>query len=155
MVGAMNLFETNGAERAAKRAEDIARGTGSDAHVSERENFADIMETVIGVRLDDPSAAATSGEADAVRPREEFAAVLPRAKAPDRLREVCTEMESIFVKQMLSQMKKNVDKSEFLHGGYAEEIFEDMLYDEYAMMISKNSDLGIARQMYEQLSRRA
>jgi hypothetical protein len=155
MVGAMNLFETNGAERAAKRAEDIARGTGSGGQISERENFADIMETVIGVRLDDPTASATSSETVDTRPREAFAAVLPKAKGPDKLREVCTEMESIFVKQMLSQMKKNVEKSEFLHGGYAEDIFEDMLYDEYAMMISKNSDLGIARQMYEQLSRRA
>ena len=70
-----------------------------------------------------------------------------------KLMDTCIEMESIFVKQMLSSMKKNVDKGEFLHGGYAEEIFEDMLYDEYALNMSKNSNMGIAKNLYEELSR--
>lgn len=70
-----------------------------------------------------------------------------------KLMDTCIEMESIFVKQMLSSMKKNVDKGEFLHGGYAEEIFEDMLYDEYALNMSRNSNMGIAKNLYEELSR--
>ena len=70
-----------------------------------------------------------------------------------KLMDTCIEMESIFVKQMLSCMKNNIDKGEFLHGGYAENIFEDMLYDEYALNISKNSNMGIAKSLYEELSR--
>ena len=70
-----------------------------------------------------------------------------------KLMDTCIDMESIFVKQMLSSMKKNVDKGEFLHGGYAEEIFEDMLYDEYALNMSRNSNMGIAKNLYEELSR--
>lgn len=62
------------------------------------------------------------------------------------------EFESVFVKLMLSQMKKSVEKSGLLHGGHAEEIFEDMLYDEYAREMSKNSSLGLAEQIYASLS---
>jgi hypothetical protein len=69
-----------------------------------------------------------------------------------KLWDTCIEMESIFVKQMLGAMKKNVEKGEFLHGGYAEDIFEDMLYDEYATNMSKNADMGLAKTLYTQLS---
>ncbi|MCE9499885.1 MAG: rod-binding protein, partial [Leptospira sp.] len=39
------------------------------------------------------------------------------------------------------------------HGGYAEDIFEDMLYDEYAKNISKTSSVGIAEEIYLSLSK--
>ncbi|HPI13490.1 MAG TPA: rod-binding protein, partial [Spirochaetota bacterium] len=51
--------------------------------------------------------------------------------------------------------RKTVHKGEMLHGGFAEEIFEDMLYDEYALSLSKNSSIGIAGMLYDQLSLRA
>lgn len=63
------------------------------------------------------------------------------------------EFESIFVKMMLNQMKKSIDKSGFIEGGYAEEIFEDFLYDEYAKKISENESLGIAEELYKTLSK--
>ncbi len=64
------------------------------------------------------------------------------------------EMESLLVGNMLKAMRKTVPKNEWLHGGQAEEIFEDMLYDEYAMTLSRNSNLGIARMIYDQLDTR-
>ncbi|HON79382.1 MAG TPA: rod-binding protein [Spirochaetota bacterium] len=72
-----------------------------------------------------------------------------------RLMETCVEMESLLVSQMLKAMRKTVQKNEMFHGGRAEEIFEDMLYDEYALRLSKTSNLGIARTMYDQLSRQS
>ncbi len=77
-----------------------------------------------------------------------------KAKKPvdKRLMKVCIEMESIFVAKMLKEMRKTVHKSELFHGGYAEEIFEDMLYDKYALSLSKNSNLGLAKMLYNQLS---
>jgi Rod binding domain-containing protein len=71
-----------------------------------------------------------------------------------KLMNVCIEMESIFVARMLKEMKKTVPKGEMLHGGYAEEMFEDMLYDEYSMSVSKTSNLGLAKMLYSQLSNR-
>lgn len=75
-----------------------------------------------------------------------------RAQRDDRrLKDACIEMESIFVGKMLKEMRKTVEKTGWIHGGHAEEIFEDMLYDEYAMSLSKNSHLGLADQLYNQL----
>lgn len=76
-----------------------------------------------------------------------------RKKAVDkRLMDACVEMESLFVAKMLKEMRKTVHKGEMLHGGFAEEIFEDMLYDEYALSLSKNSSIGLAKMVYAQLS---
>ncbi len=69
-----------------------------------------------------------------------------------KLFDASVEFESMFVKIMLTQMRKTIEKGELLHGGYAEEIFEDMLYDEYAKEISKNASLGLAEQIYQTLS---
>src|SRR6056297_1958186 len=71
----------------------------------------------------------------------------------DRLKEICSDFQAIFVKQMLDSMRKTVNKSGLLEGGQAEEIFEDMLYDEYAQSISKNGDIGLDDMLYKQLSR--
>ena len=70
-----------------------------------------------------------------------------------KLRKVCMEMESLFVKQMLSTMRKTVHKSGFIDGGNAERIFTDMLDSKYAMKMSKSHSFGLAGMMYSQLSR--
>ena len=70
-----------------------------------------------------------------------------------KLFDASVEFESIFVKMMLSQMKKSVEKSGLIDGGHAEEIFDDMLYDEYAKNISKTESLGIAEEIYKSLSK--
>jgi Rod binding domain-containing protein len=64
----------------------------------------------------------------------------------------CREFESIFVNMMLKEMRASVDKSDSLiDGGYAEDIFEDMLYENYASEIVKASSFGLADQVYLQL----
>jgi peptidoglycan hydrolase FlgJ len=68
-----------------------------------------------------------------------------------RLKEACRDFEAIFLKQMLSAMKKTVGKSELINGGMAEDIFEDMLYDEYAKIMSKTGSFGLADLMFRQL----
>lgn len=71
-----------------------------------------------------------------------------------KLMDTCIEMESIFVNSMLKEMRKTVHKSELMHGGFAEEIFEDMLYDQYSLNISKNTNLGIAKMLYNEMKRK-
>ena len=71
-----------------------------------------------------------------------------------KLWQTCVEAESLFVGKMLKEMKKTVPKNEWLHGGQAEEIFEDMLYDEYALNMSKNYNFGMAKLLYDEMSRR-
>lgn len=71
-----------------------------------------------------------------------------------RLRQACSDFQAIFIKQMLDTMRKTVHKDGLLQGGQAEEIFEDMLYDEYAKKMSENAGLGLDDMIYKQLSTR-
>ena len=70
----------------------------------------------------------------------------------EKLRKACEDFEAIFIKQMLSSMKKTVNRSGLMGGGFAEEIYEDMLYDEYAKKMTKTAGFGIAKTLYNQLS---
>ena len=76
-----------------------------------------------------------------------------RENAPvdKQLMKVCLEMESIFVGRMLKEMRDSVPKEGFIDGGFAEEVFEDMLYDQYAMKLSETSNLGLAKNLYDEL----
>ncbi|MCL1911095.1 MAG: rod-binding protein [Leptospirales bacterium] len=71
-----------------------------------------------------------------------------------KLMEACHDMEAIFISKMLKEMRKNIDRGEWLHGGFAEEIFEDMLYDEYSKQMSRNSNMGLAKMLYDEMSRK-
>ncbi len=75
-------------------------------------------------------------------------------KTHKKLWDTCVEAESLFVGKMLKEMKKTVPKNEWLHGGQAEDIFEDMLYDEYSLKMSKNYNFGMAKLLYDEMSRR-
>lgn len=56
------------------------------------------------------------------------------------------ELESYFVKQMLSAMRKTVMKAE--ENNFAQDMYEDMLFDEYATSMTKNAGFGLADQIY-------
>ena len=69
------------------------------------------------------------------------------------LYEQCREFESIFVKMMLKQMRATVDKSDsVISGGWAENIYQDMLDDEYSKTMADNAGFGLADQLYRQLA---
>lgn len=73
-------------------------------------------------------------------------------KQEKKLYDSCVDLESILWKQVLNSMKQTINKYKLFDGGQAEEIFTDFLYDEYSTMMSKNSNTGIATQVYKQLS---
>lgn len=68
------------------------------------------------------------------------------------LYQACLDFEAIFLEQMLKAMRKTVNKSGFLSGGFAEEVYEDMLYTEYAKSMAKSAEFGLASKLYNQLS---
>lgn len=65
-----------------------------------------------------------------------------------KLYEKSMELESFFVKQVLSSMRKTVNKGAFSGGGLAGNMYEDMLFDEYAANMTKNAGFGLADQIY-------
>jgi peptidoglycan hydrolase FlgJ len=71
-----------------------------------------------------------------------------------KLFEQCEEFEAIFVKMMLKEMRSTVDKSDSLiSGGWAEDIYSDMLDDEYSKSMAKKAGFGLADQLYKQLAK--
>lgn len=78
-------------------------------------------------------------------------------KTPDRqkkrLRKACDEFSAYFAKQMLSSMRKTVQKNDLLNGGNSEEIFKDMLDMEYAKDMTKSKQLKLSEILFKRLSK--
>ena len=70
-----------------------------------------------------------------------------------KLYEKSLELESFFVKIMVSSMRKTVYKR--TKNSFAKSMYEDMLYDEYTTALTKNAGFGIADQIYLQLDQKA
>ena len=74
-------------------------------------------------------------------------------KTDSRLHAVCTEMESLFVNYLIQQMRATIDKSGFISGGRAEEIFTSMMDVELSRKISSAGGIGLSSILQDQLSR--
>lgn len=68
------------------------------------------------------------------------------------LMKVCKQFESIFINMMFKQMRKNIPKNDIMHGGMAEDIFKDFLYDEYSQKLADKESFGLSKMLYNQLS---
>jgi flagellar protein FlgJ len=78
---------------------------------------------------------------------------LPQGSERDRLREVAEDFEAIFIKQMLDSMRDTLNPdNRLVDTGLAGEIYDDMMYDEYARIMSKTGGLGLADLIVNQLS---
>jgi len=102
-----------------------------------------------------------------VNSQQNFAEVLQRASAArsaeearpgqspidkeDKLYQLCLELETFLVKNLLNGMRKTVQKSGLIDESFAGKMYEDMLYDEYAKEYTKSANFGLAEQAYRQL----
>ncbi len=84
--------------------------------------------------------------------KETISELNSEAKNDKKLLDVCYEMESLFIGNMLKSMRKTVMESGFFGKSIAKDIFRDMLYDEYAKSMARTGQLGLAKQIYNQLS---
>ena len=73
-------------------------------------------------------------------------------KGAGKLEQACKDFESLFVSQMMQQMRKTVPQDGLLNGGRAEKIYTEMLDSEMAKSISNQRGIGLAAMMYRQLS---
>lgn len=80
----------------------------------------------------------------------------PKALAAEKerqaARKVAREFEAMFVGMMLKSMRSTVPENS-LTGGHAEQIYRDMLDQEYAAAIASQRQLGLAQQLENQLIR--
>jgi len=68
------------------------------------------------------------------------------------LYKACQDFEALFIKQMLDVMRQTVQKDGILDGGMSEDIFQDMLYDEYSKKMAQTAQFGLADTIYNQVS---
>ena len=69
----------------------------------------------------------------------------------DELYQLCLDLESFIIKNLLNTMRNTVQKSGLVDDSFAGKMYEDMLYDEYAKEFTKSANFGLAEQAYRQL----
>jgi flagellar protein FlgJ len=85
-----------------------------------------------------------------------FEKALERRTAEDdrQLREACESFEAYFLQIMLREMRKtSFDPNGVLPKSNAEQIFTDMLDEEIAKSAAKGKGIGLADQLYMQMTR--
>jgi flagellar protein FlgJ len=91
------------------------------------------------------------GEMKRVDPQQEPPGRQKTAITDKKLLEVCYEMESIFIGQMLKTMRKTIMETDFFGKSMMKDVFNDMLYEEYARNMARTDQFGLARQIYSQV----
>ncbi|MDR2842834.1 MAG: rod-binding protein [Spirochaetaceae bacterium] len=76
----------------------------------------------------------------------------PQTSDEKKLYQQCEALETFMLKTLVNGMRKTVEKSEFSSGGFAGEMYEDMLYDEYSADFAKNAGFGFAELAYLELT---
>jgi flagellar protein FlgJ len=79
--------------------------------------------------------------------------VRPRIDRNSELYKASQDFEALFIKQMLDVMRKTIHKEDdLLAGGLGQDVYEDMLYGEYAKKMATTAQFGLADMIYRQLS---
>ena len=79
---------------------------------------------------------------------------LPPIDKSSQLYELCMELETILIRNMIRGMRNTIQRSNLIDTGFAGEIYEDMLWDEYASIFARNANLGFAEMAYRDLTGR-
>ncbi len=74
-------------------------------------------------------------------------------QADPKLQAACQDMESLFLSYLLKEMRATVNKSGFISGGKAEEIFTSLLDVELSKKMSSAGGIGLAPLLLQQLGR--
>ena len=82
-----------------------------------------------------------------VRKSRDIASEIARDPEKKRLYDAALEFQALFVNRMLKEMRSTLKpEKDLLHGGRTQEIFEDLLYDEYSNAKSKTGGVSLAGQ---------
>ena len=118
------------------------RGTVSSSQIVEDGKLNGEYTTGFANAFTEKSARPTGAAANQANPHVQT----KKIDKTSELYEKAMELESYFVKQMLSEMRKTIMKSE--ESDFAQQTYEDMLFDEYATAMTKNAGFGLADQIY-------
>jgi flagellar protein FlgJ len=113
-----------------RKRDDASSGDGA---------FADYLEKAV-------ADVAADADAAPVRPGKTY------VDKTSKLYEQCEALETFLVKNLLTGMRSTVQKTGLIDEGFAGEMYEDMLWDEYAKDFTKNAGFGLAEQAYLELT---
>ena len=85
---------------------------------------------------------------------DRFKSMKPSAtgQADPQLQAACRDMESLFLSYLLKEMRATINKSGFISGGRAEEIFTSLLDVELSKKMSAVGGIGLSSILLEQLA---
>lgn len=70
-----------------------------------------------------------------------------------QLKEACAEFESYYINKVFSEMRKSIPETQLFEKAQGHDIYEDMLYEEYAKEIAAGQGSGIKDMLYNQLKK--
>lgn len=76
-----------------------------------------------------------------------------QSSSREALREAAQEFEALFLQMLLTEMRRTVPDSDLLGDRRAEKLFQSLLDQEMALNSSQAQSLGLAKLIYEQMSR--
>ena len=71
-----------------------------------------------------------------------------------KLKKACADLESVFIGTLIKAMRQTVPKSGLTQPEAGADVYRSMSDQQLAVFLSKNQGLGLARQVYDQMSRR-
>lgn len=74
-------------------------------------------------------------------------------KSDAQLKEACSELESLFIKHLLKEMRATIPKSGFISGGKAEEIYTSMLDSQLAKEMAFSGGIGLSSLLCDQVGK--
>ena len=80
-----------------------------------------------------------------------LAAKVKAQNDPEAIEDVAKQFEAIFMHQVFKSMRQTLSKDGMMSGGFGEDVFTDMLDQEYASMATQNQSMGLAATIAEQL----
>lgn len=76
-----------------------------------------------------------------------------KSKSQEALMEAAEQFEALFLYQLMSEMRRTVPDTDLLGNRQAEKLFQSMLNQEMATHSAKSQGVGLAKMIYEQMSR--
>lgn len=131
-------------------AEKLPRPKAADKASSA--SFADMLNNLVPQKLNPKTSSDVFSRTPAREKIMEHVGDSPERK---KMFEAARQFENFFLEKMFREMKKNMGKDDIIHGGSAENIFQDMLLTERVNKLTQGSTLGLAEQIYTQMQRPA
>jgi flagellar protein FlgJ len=116
------------------------------AFSGDAESFSRLFDRLRDSQLLDEQSQAQSRDTAALDSKK------PVIDKTGKLYEQCLELETFLVKTLIKGMRNTVQKANLIDTGFAGEMYEDMLYDEYTKDFTKNANFGLAETAYLELT---